>query len=201
MNNAEEVQLSNLASHYRRLCPSIKEICFLPVMRAVTVPDFVHLRRRQIVNSAVVIRFEMDAAAQQLPTEHRRYQLLVRSSPLPRRDGKIDPELVAQEVLGHEPIRNSWQPQSTLERKLVHLIRQFKPRIQTAPKMNLELDLGFDSLQRIELIFAIEKAFGLEIPDGALSSFLTVGDLARYLENLVSRNLDGVVTPVLGVRS
>jgi long-chain acyl-CoA synthetase len=187
-------QLSDLAAHYRRLCPSIKEICFLPGMCAVAVPDFVHLRRRQIVNSAVAIRFEMDAAAQQLPPAYRAYQLVVRSSPLPRRDGKIDETLVAREVLGHEPIRNSWEPQTPSERKLVEVIRQFKPGVQIAPEMNLELDLGFDSLQRIELIFAIEKAFRFETPIDVLADFLTMGDLARYLEKLDSRDLDAVVT-------
>ena len=179
MNDADEIQLSSLSTHYRRLCPSIKEICFLPGMCAVTVPDFVDLKRRQIVNSIVAIRFEMDAAAQQLPPEYRTYQLVVRSSPLPRRDGKIDEVLVAQEVLAHEPIRNAWEPQSPSERKLVEVIEQFKPGVQIAPEMNLELDLGFDSLQRIELIFAIEKACALEFPLVDLGNFLTVGDVAR----------------------
>ena len=47
------------------------------------------------MNSASLIRFEMDDAAQKLPAQERYSALTVRSSPLPLRTGEIDREQMA----------------------------------------------------------------------------------------------------------
>ncbi|MBL7497826.1 acyl carrier protein [Frankia sp. CNm7] len=41
---------------------------------------------------------------------------------------------------------------------------------------------AWDSLAHINLMFAIENEFGVEIPDERLGSFANVGELRRYLE-------------------
>jgi len=46
----------------------------------------------------------------------------------------------------------------------------------------LREDLGVDSLAMIELLFKIEDAFDLEIPDDDLSKIVTVGDVIAYVE-------------------
>ena len=43
-------------------------------------------------------------------------------------------------------------------------------------------DLGADSLDRVELIMAIEEAFGLEIPDDQAENIKTVQDAVQYIE-------------------
>ena len=47
---------------------------------------------------------------------------------------------------------------------------------------HLREDLGVDSLAMIELLFKIEEAFDLEIPDDDLSKITTVGDVITYVE-------------------
>jgi long-chain acyl-CoA synthetase len=48
---------------------------------------------------------------------------------------------------------------------------------------NLELDLGIDSLGRVELVVALEEMFGIELPDEAGSEVFTVRELlTRVLE-------------------
>src|SRR5215831_12980178 len=47
---------------------------------------------------------------------------------------------------------------------------------------NLRTDLGLDSLAMIELLFKIEEAFDLEIPNDDLSKITTVGDVVTYVE-------------------
>ena len=44
-------------------------------------------------------------------------------------------------------------------------------------------DLGLDSLATIELLYQIEDAFDLEIPDTDLPGLVTVADVAAYLES------------------
>ena len=43
-------------------------------------------------------------------------------------------------------------------------------------------DLGADSLDNVELVMAFEEEFGVEIPDDAAESILTVKDAVSFLE-------------------
>ncbi|WP_099866302.1 acyl carrier protein [Pararhizobium haloflavum] len=43
-------------------------------------------------------------------------------------------------------------------------------------------DLGADSLDTVELVMAFEEEFGVEIPDDAADTILTVGDAIKYIE-------------------
>ena len=44
-------------------------------------------------------------------------------------------------------------------------------------------DLGADSLDAVEIMFALEEEFGMEIEDDAAQTIKTVGDLVKYNEN------------------
>ena len=43
-------------------------------------------------------------------------------------------------------------------------------------------DLGADSLDTVELVMAFEEEFGVEIPDDAAETILTVGDAVGFLQ-------------------
>ena len=43
-------------------------------------------------------------------------------------------------------------------------------------------DLGADSLDIVELIMAFEEEFGVEIPDDAAETILTVGDAVKFID-------------------
>ena len=42
-------------------------------------------------------------------------------------------------------------------------------------------DLGADSLDTVELVMAFEEEFGVEIPDDAAETIVTVGDAVKFL--------------------
>lgn len=42
-------------------------------------------------------------------------------------------------------------------------------------------DLGADSLDNVELVMAFEEEFGVEIPDDAAETILTVGDAVKFI--------------------
>jgi acyl carrier protein len=50
------------------------------------------------------------------------------------------------------------------------------------PEARLVEDLGIDSLDRIELVFELESAFGIEIPDQAVAQVETVGDVVSRID-------------------
>jgi acyl carrier protein len=73
-----------------------------------------------------------------------------------------------------------------LEPRLIGMIAESK---KIAPEtIHLETkfeDLQIDSLDKINLSFAIEEAFGIEIPDAAIGSIRTVGDMVNGVRELV----------------
>ena len=63
------------------------------------------------------------------------------------------------------------------------LARQLRvdPAIVT-PEAQIKKDLGADSLDILQLLIRIEDQYGITIPDKALATFKTVGDVVAYLE-------------------
>ncbi len=50
------------------------------------------------------------------------------------------------------------------------------------PEANIQDDLGADSLDIVDLIQTIEDEYDLSIPDEAVESIKTVGDIVAYVE-------------------
>ncbi len=52
--------------------------------------------------------------------------------------------------------------------------------------MDAELsnDLGINSIELAELVMRCEETFGVDIQDDEIHSFVTVGDVVKYLEAL-----------------
>lgn len=48
--------------------------------------------------------------------------------------------------------------------------------------LQLQADLGIDSLSMIDLACAAEDAFGIRLPDEDIERFRTVGDALDYIE-------------------
>ncbi len=61
------------------------------------------------------------------------------------------------------------------------------PRRRTPEKVvegaNFIEDLGADSLDTVELVMAFEEEFGVEIPDDAAETIVTVGDAVQFLSS------------------
>ena len=53
---------------------------------------------------------------------------------------------------------------------------------KVTPEAQIKKDLGADSLDILQLLMRIEDQYGIVIPDKALATFETVGDVVTYLE-------------------
>jgi acyl carrier protein len=58
---------------------------------------------------------------------------------------------------------------------------------QVTPEAKFIEDLGADSLDTVELVMALEEEFGQEIPDEEAEKLQSVGDVVKYIEELVQK--------------
>lgn len=64
------------------------------------------------------------------------------------------------------------------------IVEEFKVNPDdVTPEAELVGDLGINSLELADLVYACEEKFGVEIDDDDLRNFITVGDVVKYLES------------------
>ncbi len=204
--NGKNVYPEEIEAHYLH-SPFIKEICVTGMegtagsekLYAVIVPNFEVLRQRKVVNTKEVIRFDIEGLSAKFPSTKRingyeiwqedlprtttrklkRFEIekRVRSETEKRRTGMSDPnELTATKPLTPEDA--SWLEQDHVQHAL-KVIREFSPNPpeNIRPTDNLELDLGLDSMRRVELLVAVEHELGGDVPESELSGIYTVREL------------------------
>jgi acyl carrier protein len=67
---------------------------------------------------------------------------------------------------------------------LAEYLRRDKSTIQ--PEHHLQRDLGLDSMAVIELVYRIEDAFDIQIPDDDLPKLTTVEQVVNYIQARLS---------------
>ena len=69
-----------------------------------------------------------------------------------------------------------------LEQRILDVVRGEKtlPEIPLTPE-TLLADLGIDSLDALNILFALEEAFGISIPDEVSRQIRTLGDLTAAI--------------------
>jgi long-chain acyl-CoA synthetase len=199
--NGKNVYPEEIEAHYLQ-SPFIKEICVMGMegaagtdrLYAIIVPNFEVLKHRKVVNAKEVIRFDVEGLSAKLASTKRISGYEIWQEDLPRtttrkikrfevekrvRSGKHDVsggELPASRPLTEE--ETSWLEQANVQRAL-KIIREYattNPE-NIRPADNLELDLGLDSMRRVELLVAIEQELGGDVPESQLSDIYTVREL------------------------
>jgi acyl carrier protein len=72
------------------------------------------------------------------------------------------------------------------ERDTIDILKRLSRRpIEPAPESELLADLGFDSLQVLELVGELEDHFNIAVPLNSLTHIRTVGQIAAEVRRLV----------------
>ena len=154
-------------------------------LHAVVVPDAAVLRERKIVNVKELIRFELEGLSLALPADGRVVDFDVTMEPLPRnRSGALDRHEIAERYrTGRLRIPRtgaaSVPPDDHTQRVVAFVQAAVRPGIIVRPDSNLELDLGLDSIDRVELLASLEQRFGVRVPDDVAHCAFLVGDIAE----------------------
>ena len=72
----------------------------------------------------------------------------------------------------------------SIEEKVIEIISQKLnlSKDQIKPEASFVDDLGADSLDLVELVMAMEEAFGMEVPDEDAEKLRTVKDVIEYVK-------------------
>jgi len=196
----EEIEL-----HYAT-SPFIKELCVLGIalpdepaserLHAVVVPDLDVMRERRIVNFREIIRFDIETLSLSLPHHKRVLSFDVWMEDLPRTTTR---KLKRHEIerLYREKQTRTQEPEQAAEwsgddqvwaadpevARILAIVRAAAPHgTSLRPESNLELDLGLDSMERVELLSQLEHEFGVDVPDDVAQGILTVRHLVDAID-------------------
>ena len=212
--NGKNIYPEEIEAHYLQ-SPYIKEIAVMALqakpgdptsehLHAVVVPNFEELKHRKIVNSKEVIRFDIEGLSAKIASTKRIGSYEIWQEDLPRtttrklkrfeiekkvraNQGKSsDADISTEQPLTAED--EAWLERPEVQRALPILREASTTHPETIrPKDNLELDLGLDSMQRVELLVALEKELGGDVEESRLSEIYSVRDLVdAVLESAAS---------------
>lgn len=207
--SGKNVHPEDLEVHYLK-SPLVEEMAILGIkdesekragaekLVAIVVPDFEYLKQNSIANSREAIRYQLDNLGRELPEYQRVRDYLIRVEPLPRTatrkikrfELKKDIEangFVQTEVSDTKNWAFSDEDKIQLEtdagRALISAVKQNKSDVEMIhPLMNLEIDLGLDSLSRAEIFAALEQTFGIEFEAEEAAQALTVADAIKLVQ-------------------
>jgi len=197
--NGKNVYPEEIEAHYLE-SPFIKEICVMGLeengsekLYAVVVPDFEVLRQRKVVNAKEVIRFDVEGLSAKLSSTKRIGGYEIWQEDLPRtttrklkrfeiekrvrqKERDLSGELTSAKPLTEEEA--AWLNQQDVERAL-KVVREYRAdgEDEIRPGDNLELDLGLDSMRRVELLVALERELGGDVEESRLADIYSVREL------------------------
>jgi len=204
LGSGKNVYPVEVENHYGTAA-HVKEICVISHQRehgpdrteklhAVVVPDWDKLSESGITSVRVQIHYELENLSLELPAWQRVLTFELRREPLPRTPTrKVRRFQVASEARGPDgdaeeaPPDDDPQAAARLESPIGAALRGLiEDRVGQVKVLraasSLELDLGLDSLNRMELLLALEQRLGVSIADEEAERLTTVNDLLLLLE-------------------
>jgi long-chain acyl-CoA synthetase len=200
LGSGKNIYPEEIEAHYAQ-SPYIKELCVvgrsLPGapeserLHAIVVPDFDVLRERKVFNSRDMLRFEIETLSSQVPGHKRILSYDIVSEDLPRtttrklkrfeierRLGETqEPDPAVAAVDPETDDDRTWSADPEVSRILAVIQAATHAPGKVRRSANLELDLGLDSMGRVELLAALAARFGVSLSDEVAHGIHTVGDL------------------------
>jgi long-chain acyl-CoA synthetase len=203
LSSGKNIYPEEIEAHYLK-SPYIKEICVLDTfvngihtLHAIVLPNIDYFRKTKEVNIQGKVRWLLENLSKELPSYKRIMGFTVAKEELPRtRLGKLKRYEIKARYLGEKPQgklqaeeekpEEITRPRPRLENQILeYLSRALKMRVSIND--HLELDLGIDSLTRVELAIGLEKLLNIDIPDTDIGEVFTVKELIEKLNQLIKR--------------
>ena len=185
--------------------PAISEICVLGVpyedgsdtaIHAVIVPTSAD------ETTQAAIRHHLQTRAKELPSYQQFHKFHFWNDALPKTaDGVIDRQHLSRSLQtlmkettevtplsGGKPETETAAPRTDGPEEVLSTLSRLArmPAHQIRLESRLDIDLGLDSLTRLDLLLVLEARLGETIPDALLANLETVGDVVKLIETFQS---------------
>ncbi|MBF0328027.1 MAG: AMP-binding protein [Nitrospirae bacterium] len=179
----------------------IKEICVVGIenkgvahaVQAVIVPDLEYAKKIKIGNISETLKWDISAVSMKLPEYMRIKGFTLCQEPLPRTPlGKLRRFMVGESLKASVEAKkrrgiDKELIEDSVGREVVRCINSLaddEASIQW--DTNIELDLGFDSLKRVEFVSILEETFLINIPEAFTSRVQTVKDAVVLIKECLT---------------
>jgi len=201
----------DVEAHYEQ-SPFVNEVCVLGVkdeankfkgaekLCAVVVPNFEYLKEQHIANTREWVVWELENLGRELPEYQRVHDFVLRAEPLPRTTTrKVRRFELKDQLRGlDQPTRETPEVvfsagdrvlmESSAGQALTKAIKQHSPATTIVhPGMNLEIDLGLDSLGRAESIAHMEQSLGVEFKPEEATRAHTVREMIELANTIAGK--------------
>lgn len=202
LSSGKNIYPGEVEKHYGE-SPFVAEMCVMGAtgsdgkvekLRAVVVPNWRLLRERNVANCTHHIRCDFEERGLLIPSYMRITDIRIVSDELPRtRLGKLKRmEIARQSYFDQEDDAAESRPalsEADAERFRQPLVAGFLERLseltgrkEFLPADHLELDLGIDSLLRLELLVILEKEFSIQISKEEAADLQRLDDIIVRVE-------------------
>lgn len=221
LSSGKNIYPEELEEYYSQ-APSIKEICIIlqqekifghlkDSLYAIIVPNLELFTQRKESNIYEKIRWDLETLGKDLPSYKHILGFTLTKDQLPRtvlkkikryevREKYFERKFYQKEFPQVIPLKEDAE---ILNKELAEKIINYLSKELNRPiylDEHLEIDLGIDSLTRVELGLGLEALLGIEIPDELIYSISTVKDCIIHIQNLVKEPQGLIQRPLESVR-
>lgn len=210
LGSGKNIYPEEIEAHYER-SPYIKELCIAGLARpgepaaerlhALVRPDSDAMQARGMVNIRELLRFEIESLSVQLPPHKRILGYDITLDPLPRTTTRKLKRFAVERLLRDKEAadaaiaakasaaRGRSGEETGLDPVAARVLAEMRQAIRSdaplAMGAHLELDVGLDSMERVELLVHLTSTFGIEITDEEAQTLHTVDDLVEAVRSRV----------------
>jgi long-chain acyl-CoA synthetase len=208
LSSGKNIYPEEIESYYEKAV-SVKELCVfemrdsrgLDSLQAVVVPNFDYFKKAEGGNILGKIKWEFENISYSLPSYKHITRFILAKDDLPRtRLGKIKRYEVKNKYLEQLALQDKSRRKVTkvypaedlkiinseIGSKVIGYVKDALS-LEERPDIDdhLELDLGVDSLGKVELITGLERLFGISISDDEAGGISSIRQIISKLEELV----------------
>jgi len=190
---------------YYRQSPFIREVGIFMFsqearenLRAVIVPNFDEFQKKGMLNVYERIKWDVENISKELPSYKRIMGFVLTKEELPKtRLGKIkrfqltdiyrwEAQKETDKKVSGQPLAEGGLLKDPIGRQVADFLKkELKCDRELLSTDHLELDLGIDSLTRVELISGLEQLFQIRMSEEVLVKVATVNDLVKTVSSLM----------------
>jgi long-chain acyl-CoA synthetase len=195
LSSGKNIYPEEIEKHYLQ-SRLIKEICVFgegktpgiaDMLKAVIVPNIEYMKEENIANFNEAVKWQINSLSAKLPSYKRIMGYEVYQHALPKTTlGKLKRYVIKYIISGkvtEKEAELSDEEREILEspagKRVVGSLERIVEKRPIRLGHNLELDLGIDSMARIELIVALSSALSIDLPDTFMTDIHTVKDMIQ----------------------